>query len=163
MKRLWDDVLWPLLSFITLIVFLCTTTKAAECQDSVLDVVSDIKAHTDQSIEYAAVIIRKADGSVINSPLVQGSNDTFKLTIGLHKGDSLCALVHSHPGTNHSASLFSAPDVAMAIQLNVVSYIYIVARDSIRVFTPNKDSVTLGHNGADTANGRIINLIAKGV
>jgi hypothetical protein len=138
-------------------LLIAMAAQASDCEDSARTVVTQIKAQANQSsIEYAAVIVRKADSSVISSPLVMGSNDTFKLTVGLHKGDSICALVHSHPGTNSSAQLFSAPDVAMAKQLNVASYIYLVASDTLKAFVPAKDSVTLGRNSTDTAQGHII-------
>jgi proteasome lid subunit RPN8/RPN11 len=98
------------------------------------------------SKEYATVIISTPDGFTI-APIVKGENDNFALTVSLHKGERIVAILHTHPGTNQSTRLFSSQDVAMAKQLGVPSYIYLVKEGVAKVYMPGKDVTAFQRNG----------------
>jgi hypothetical protein len=91
---------------------------------------------SDNTGEQAAAIIKGADGKYRYTTDIGGSQDHFDMRVGLHKGETLAGIMHSHPGTDSNANVFSPDDIGMANQLKVPSYVKFDNQNQIRMFVP---------------------------
>ena len=89
--------------------------------------------------EQIAVIVKRPDGKFVASTAAAPANhDNSALRIGLPKGHTLAAIVHSHPGNDDLGQTFSNSDISTANQLKVPSFIRFAKDGSIRKYTPGK-------------------------
>lgn len=163
MKRnIWDDVLWPLLSFIALIFFLCTTAKPADIAPPIALVAATatgyateqlaaeaaLSAATEVSvtIEQAGGIVLAYDGLYYFTTPVAGLNDHFNVRLQFR--GKLVAIYHTHPGSNAGlADKYSPDDYATATRLHVASYLRVIATASTyRLDTNERIAMLTGHS-----------------
>jgi hypothetical protein len=91
--------------------------------------------------EQAAVLFQRPDGKHVYSTVAPSdSHDNFGISARMPKDWRVSAVVHSHPGEDANAALFSPRDVEVAHRLNVPSYIRFLNDDSIRKYTPGVTS-----------------------
>lgn len=102
--------------------------------------------------EQIAVVVRRPDGKYVYSGTAPGRNDSSSLTALLPKGHTLAGIVHSHPGQEQSAGVFSPGDIATAGALKLPSYVRFGHDNSIRKFVPDKTKTTI-LAGADPEQG----------
>lgn len=87
--------------------------------------------------EQAAVVIRRPDGTYGYSTVApQQTHDSFALRAGIPKEYSLAGIVHSHPGTDAIAGVFSPQDLQVAESLKVPSFIRFNNDNSLRQYVP---------------------------
>jgi hypothetical protein len=109
----------------------------------------------DGNTETSGVIFKNADGNYAYSiPLTSARHDEFALRAQLPKGQTLGAILHSHPGNDDLAGYFSPHDVQMADKLGIPSYIRFDSDGSLRSYMPGKTKTSIRRTGAgqfDTA------------
>lgn len=88
--------------------------------------------------EQAAVLIKRPDGTYGYSTTVSQADESFALRALLPKGYSLGGIVHSHPGSDDRAGVFSTDDLNTAKQLGVPSFVRFSKDNSIRQYIPGK-------------------------
>ncbi len=94
--------------------------------------------------EKAAVVVKMPDGSfAYSSPVSQEQHDAFALRAQLTNGQSLAAIVHTHPGEDDLGQVFSPRDLDVARQLNVPSYVQFRKDGALRRYTPGKTQTTM--------------------
>lgn len=86
--------------------------------------------------EQAAVVIKRPDGTFGYSTKTSQDAEGFALRALLPKGYSLAATVHSHPGDDDRAGVFSTDDLNTATQLGVPAFVRFSKDNSIRQFIP---------------------------
>ena len=92
---------------------------------------------SDKGGEQAAAIIKGTDGQYRYTTSVPGTQDNFSMHVGLRQGESLAGIMHSHPGTDNDAKVFSPNDIDTANQLKVPSYVQFSGQNNaIRMYTP---------------------------
>lgn len=108
--------------------------------------------------EQAAVVIKRPDGTFGYSTKTSQDNEGFALRALLPKGYSLAATVHSHPGDDERAGVFSTDDLNTAKQLGVPAFVRFSKDNSIRQYIPGqtktqKTTMSGDKFGVDTAYG----------
>lgn len=137
---------------ILLSAFSSRATDMATTQEEALSrALAVMLAKPDQAKEYATAIIQSPEGFMF-APIVCGDGDSFSLKVALHKSQRIVALLHTHPGTGGANHYFSPQDVAMAQQLSVPSFIYIVETEQAKEFVPGQDRLSSSLNGRLTTN-----------
>jgi hypothetical protein len=86
--------------------------------------------------EQAAVVIKRPDGTFGYSTKTSQDAEGFALRALLPKGYSLAATVHSHPGDDARAGVFSPDDLQSAQQLGVPAFVRFSKDNSIRQYIP---------------------------
>lgn len=79
--------------------------------------------------EQASIVICNAQKYCYSTEPVRCQEGRFRLRIGLRPGEYIAALMHTHPSTGMAwdqSEQFSDDDKAMARQLHVPSYVYVV-------------------------------------
>jgi hypothetical protein len=135
--------IYPALALLALCVLLQGKASAGELETALSAAITDMRSMPDQTKEYATALIQ-TDERIIYAPIVAGDNDSFKLSVSLHKGDKIVALLHTHPGTNSSTRMFSPQDISMAQQLKVPSYIYLITDGTTMRYAPGSSNA-YGH------------------
>lgn len=103
------------------------------------------------TVEMAGVVYESNGKFYYTSPATSNDHDQFAIRVAFPAGAKLVALYHDHPehiDNNH----FSPPDVAVANQLHVISYVGVIGPNHILKYTPGKSEVyhAAGGDLADT-------------
>ena len=94
-------------------------------------------------IEQSAALFRTPEGKYVYSAAVTNSDhDNFGMRVQLPQGVTLAGVVHSHPGKDQLAGVFSPNDLSIANQLKVPSYIRFLKDNTLRRYTPGQTSTT---------------------
>lgn len=93
---------------------------------------------SDTQAEMAAVIVETATGGFVYSTITVQQHDSFSLKLAFPREDRLVAIVHSHPGTDALAAVFSPQDLNVADSLQVTSCIRFVATKEFRCYFPGR-------------------------
>lgn len=86
--------------------------------------------------ETAGVVFKDPAGQFLCSTTVPGSADHFEFRVGVPRGVSLGAILHSHPGKDAYGQVFSPDDIKMANQLKLPSYVRFMDANDTRVYRP---------------------------
>lgn len=103
------------------------------------------------TVERAGVIYHLGDRFYFTAPTTSGGGDEFHIGVSFPRGATLVALYHDHPDHTDNDH-FSAPDVQVADQLHVASYVGVIQGDKSHVirYTPGH-SQTYHYAGGDLA------------
>jgi hypothetical protein len=114
------------------------SSPAFDSPDAAADAVSK-DFGKQQNVEQAAIILKHKDGSYHYSTVApQKDHDSFSLKVAFPKEYSIAGVVHSHPGNDDLAGMFSPRDLDVADQLKVPSFIRFLKDNSIRKYIPGK-------------------------
>lgn len=112
-------------------------SPAFDSPDDAADAVSKSFGSTPDQ-EQAALIFRRPDGKNVYSTTSVHAHDEFEMHAQVPKGYALSGIVHSHPTGDDTRQFFSPPDLAVAKQLKVPSYIRFNNDASIKKFEAGK-------------------------
>lgn len=129
---------WHLL---TALVILLAATQCARADDvvSALAVASFQQMDLSDTHEQARVIVRTAEGGYYATPVSRQQEGSFRLHVLLRPGETLAAILHTHPGTGviwDRSGEFSPDDVDTATRLRIPSYVFFAKLQQVRVFVP---------------------------
>lgn len=85
--------------------------------------------------ECAIGVVAMGDVLRLSEP-TEGDGVAFKLRVGLGVGERLVAILHTHPGRDARADVFSDDDERIAERLAVPSYIYVMRSGALRLYSP---------------------------
>lgn len=82
-----------------------SVTPAGTTLEAVRDIIADIAStirgmQNYQTLEYGAVVVRQADGTLRSGDISIGTVDHVNISIGLMPGETIVAYIHSHPVRN---------------------------------------------------------------